>query len=159
MLDEASGEIRVQDGIYLFGKDWVQSVGARLNRLSPWGHPDFERTCRVFAVVQFGRRKDVRVGDECSGKSIESSGISASRIQRKVYPTNMGRANIPEAKKGYMIPYMVGKLASNLSHLTRRGLVKHVPGRDYFRTVLSQSWNKYVTSPLRPAPIRYPPHM
>ena len=33
-----------------------------------------------------------------------------------------------------MIPYMVGKLAPNSSHLTR-GVVKSVPGRGYFRTV------------------------
>ena len=45
-----------------------------------------------------------------------------------------------------MIPYMVGKLAPNLSHLTR-GLVKYVPGRDYFRAVSSQNGNKLVTSP------------
>ena len=49
-----------------------------------------------------------------------------------------------------MIPYMVGKLAPNSSHLTRR-LVKYVPGRDYFRAVPSQNGEKYVTSP--PPPI------
>ena len=48
-----------------------------------------------------------------------------------------------------MIPYMVGKLAPNSSHLTR-GLVKSVPGRGYFRTVLSQNGDKYVTSPPPP---------
>ena len=46
----------------------------------------------------------------------------------------------------YMIPYMVGKLAANSSHLTR-GVVKYVPGRGYFRAVPSQSEDKYVTSP------------
>ena len=45
-----------------------------------------------------------------------------------------------------MIPYMVGKLAPNSSHLTR-GLVKSVPGRGYFRAVPSQNGDKYVTSP------------
>ena len=40
---------------------------------------------------------------------------------------------------------MVGKLAPNSSHLTR-GLVKYVPGRDYFRAVPSQNGDKYVTS-------------
>ena len=103
MLNEASGEGEVQDGIYLFRKEWVQSVGARLDRLSPWGHLDFERACGAFAVVQFGRRKDVRVGDECSGESIEGSGIPASRIQREVYPTNTGRNSVPEAKKGFAL--------------------------------------------------------
>ena len=45
-----------------------------------------------------------------------------------------------------MIPYMVGKLAPNSSHLTRR-LVKYVSGRGYFRAVPSQNGDKYVTSP------------
>ena len=45
-----------------------------------------------------------------------------------------------------MIPYMVGKLAPNLSHSTR-GLVEYVPGRSYFRTVPSQNGDKNVTSP------------
>ena len=40
-----------------------------------------------------------------------------------------------------MIPYMVGKLAPNSSHLTR-GLVKYVPSRDYFRAVSSQNGKK-----------------
>ena len=48
-----------------------------------------------------------------------------------------------------MIPYMVGKLAPNSSHLTR-GLVKYFPGRGYFRAVSSQNGDKVVTSP--PAP-------
>ena len=49
-----------------------------------------------------------------------------------------------------MIPYTVGKLAPNSSHLTR-GLVKNVSGRSYFCTVPSQNGDKMVTSP--PAPI------
>ena len=48
-----------------------------------------------------------------------------------------------------MIPYMVGKLAPNPSHLTR-GLVKYVPGRGYFRAFPSQDGDKYVTSPRPP---------
>ena len=35
------------------------------------------------------------------------------------------------------------------THLTR-GLVKYVPGRDYFRAVSSQNGDKFVTSPPRP---------
>ena len=49
-----------------------------------------------------------------------------------------------------MIPYMVGKLAPNSSHLTR-GLVKYVSGRGYFRPVPPQNGDKIVTSP--PSPI------
>ena len=49
-----------------------------------------------------------------------------------------------------MIPYMVGKLAPNSSHLTR-GLVKYVPGRVYFRAVFSQNGDKFVTSPPSPS--------
>ena len=45
-----------------------------------------------------------------------------------------------------MIHYMVGKLAPNSSHLTR-GLVKHVSGRGYFRTVPSQNVDKILISP------------
>ena len=48
-----------------------------------------------------------------------------------------------------MIPYMVGKVSQNLSHLTR-GLVKSVPGRGYFRAVSSQNGDKFVTSPPSP---------
>ena len=48
-----------------------------------------------------------------------------------------------------MIPYMVGKLAPNLSYLTR-GLVKYVPGRKYFCAIPSQNGDKYVTSPTPP---------
>ena len=46
-----------------------------------------------------------------------------------------------------MIPYMVGKLAPNLTRSTR-GLVKKVPGRGYFRVVPSQNRAKIVRSPL-----------
>ena len=48
-----------------------------------------------------------------------------------------------------MIPYMVGKLAPNSSHLIR-GLVKYVPGRSSFRAVSFQNGNKFVTSPPPP---------
>ena len=44
VLNETSREIGVQNGVYLFGEDWVKSVRTRLNRLSPWRHLDFERT-------------------------------------------------------------------------------------------------------------------
>ena len=49
-----------------------------------------------------------------------------------------------------MIPYIVGKLASNSSHLTK-GFVKYVPGRGYFHAISSQNGDKFVTSP--------PPHL
>ena len=49
-----------------------------------------------------------------------------------------------------MVPYMVGKLAPNSSHLTR-GLVKHVLGGGCFRAVSSQNGDKFVTIP--PPPI------
>ena len=48
-----------------------------------------------------------------------------------------------------MIPYLVGKLASNSSHSTR-GLVKCVPGRSYFRAISSQNVDKFVKSPPPP---------
>ena len=57
-----------------------------------------------------------------------------------------GHQNSPFRGRDYMIPYMVGKLAPNSSHLTR-GLVKYVPGRGYFRAVPSQNEDKYVSFP------------
>ena len=45
--------------------------------------------------------------------------------------------------------YMVGKLAPSSTHFTR-GLVKYVPGRDYFRAVPSIDGDKFATSPTRP---------
>ena len=48
------------------------------------------------------------------------------------------------------MPYMVGKLAPNSSHLTR-GLGKYVPSRSYFRAVPSPNGDKLVISP--PPPI------
>ena len=52
-----------------------------------------------------------------------------------------------------MIPYMVGKLAPNSSHLTR-GLVNYVPGRRCIRAIPSQNGDKFVTSPPPPPPNR-----
>ena len=45
--------------------------------------------------------------------------------------------------------YMIGKLTPNSPHFTR-GLVKYVPGRSYFRAVLSQNGDKFATSPTPP---------
>ena len=53
-----------------------------------------------------------------------------------------------------MIPYMVSKLAPYSSHLNWK-LVKHVPGRGYFRAVPSQTGDKYVTSPPPPQPLNW----
>ena len=50
-----------------------------------------------------------------------------------------------------MIPYMAGKLATNSSRLTR-GLVKHVPGRGYFRAIPSQTGTNML-HPRPPPPI------
>ena len=44
VLNETGREIGVKNGVYLFGEDWVKSVGTRLNRLGPWRYLDFERT-------------------------------------------------------------------------------------------------------------------
>ena len=48
-----------------------------------------------------------------------------------------------------MIPYMVGKLTPNSSHLTWR-LVKYVSGRVYLRVASFQNGDKFVTSPSPP---------
>ena len=60
-----------------------------------------------------------------------------------------GHQNSPFRERDYMIPYTVGKLAPNSSHLTR-GLVKYVPGRGYFRAVPFQNRDKDVTPPPPP---------
>ena len=44
VLNEAACEIGIQNGVCLFGEDWGKSVGARLNRLSPWRYLEFEQT-------------------------------------------------------------------------------------------------------------------
>ena len=44
VLNETGRKIGVQNGGYLFGEDWVKSVGTRLDRLGPWRYLDFERT-------------------------------------------------------------------------------------------------------------------
>ena len=46
-----------------------------------------------------------------------------------------------------MIPYMVAKLAPNLTNFTR-GLVKYVPGMGFFAAILSQNEDKFRTPPL-----------
>ena len=53
-----------------------------------------------------------------------------------------------------MITDIFGKLALNLSHLTR-GLVKYAPGRGYFRPVSSQNGDKNVTSPAPPQSLNW----
>ena len=58
-----------------------------------------------------------------------------------------GHQNNPFRGWDYMIPYMAGKLAPNSSRLTR-GIVKRVPGRDYFRAIPSQTG----TNMLHPRP-------
>ena len=98
VLNETGRGTGVQNGVCLFGEDWVKSVGARLNRLSPWRYLGFERTWETFTVVQFGR-EGVRESGKCCGESVEGSGVPSSRVQREIYPTNVGGDNVPEAKK------------------------------------------------------------
>ena len=98
MLNEVGHEIGVQNGIYLFGEDWVKSVGTRFDRLSPWRYLDLERTYGTFTIVQFGGREDVRVGGKGCGEGVSGSGISTSGVQREIYPTNVRGNSAPEAK-------------------------------------------------------------
>ena len=44
VLDEASGEVSVENGVDLILKDRVQTVRARLNRLCPGRDLDFKRS-------------------------------------------------------------------------------------------------------------------
>ena len=59
MLDEASSDVRVKDGVDLFRKDWIQSVRTRLDRLCSRGSFNFERLQGAFSAIQFGRGKDI----------------------------------------------------------------------------------------------------
>ena len=61
-----------------------------------------------------------------------------------------GHQNSPFRGSGYMIPYMVGKLAPSSSHLTR-GFVKHVPGRAISVPLTPKTRNKLLHP--RPFPI------
>ena len=54
-----------------------------------------------------------------------------------------------------MTLYMIGKLTPNSPYFNR-GLVKYVPGRGYFRAVLSQNGDKFATSPTPPIVERLP---
>ena len=52
----------------------------------------------------------------------------------------------PTGLRGYMIPYIVGKLAPNRT-LFKSKLVMCVPRRGYFRAVYSQKGDKFASSP------------
>ena len=60
-----------------------------------------------------------------------------------------GHQNNPFRGEDYTIPYTVGKLAPNSSHLTK-GLVKYVPARGYYCVVPSQNGEEIVISPPPP---------
>ena len=73
--------------------------------------------------------------------------LARARIRR--FRPRGGHQNSPFREYDYIIPYVVGKLAPNSSHMTR-GLVKYVSGRGYFDAVSSQNGDKCVTFPPRP---------
>ena len=51
MLDEAGGNVRVQDDARLLREDRVQSVRARLDRLCSGRDLDFKRAQRAITVI------------------------------------------------------------------------------------------------------------
>ena len=53
MLNEASSNVRVKDGVDLFRNDWVQSIRGRLDRLCSRGNFNLERSQGAFSVIQF----------------------------------------------------------------------------------------------------------
>ena len=99
MLDEASGEVRVENGVELIRNDRVQSVRARLNRLCPGPDLDFKRSKGACTIVQFGRGKNVRVFCECRAESVDSAGFPAGSVQCDVYPLDMRGYRTSETKE------------------------------------------------------------
>ena len=122
----------------------------------------FARTCRSLELLRDGKEKvslSVSRTQPSTSKRVLHRGIQRlgrARIRR--FRPRVGHRNSPFRGWDYMIPYMIGKLAPNSSHLTR-GSVKYVPGRSYFRAVLSQSGNKFVTSPPPPIVERVHPNI
>ena len=90
MLDEPSCNIGVEDGVDLFGEDWVQSVRARLDRLSSWGNFNFEGSQGAFSVVQVGRGKYVCEFGGSRRKGVDSGGVPARSVQREIYASDVG---------------------------------------------------------------------
>ena len=82
MLKEASSNVRVEYGIDLFRKDWVQSVRALLNRLCSWGNFNLDVAQGTFSVIQF-RGESIRKVCESRRKGADSSGIPSPDDQRE----------------------------------------------------------------------------
>jgi len=95
MLNEAGNNVRVEDGVDLFRKDWVRSVRARLNRLCSWGNFNFEGAQRTFSVIQYGRGEDICGVSESRRKGVDSGGVPTRGVQREVYASDVWGNSIP----------------------------------------------------------------
>ena len=103
MLNEAGSDLRVQDSVGLVGEDWVQSVGARLDRLCPRRDFHFERTQKGSTLIQLERREDFHVFCKGSAESVDSTRVPTGGVQREIYPVDAGGNNVPEAKKRFVL--------------------------------------------------------
>lgn len=107
ILNEVGSNIRVQGRAGLFGEDRVHSSEAPLHRLCPWRNLDFEGA--QVALVQLGRRADVRVICRCRVGGIDSTRISTSSVQCKIYHGGCGGSDrVPEAEECFVSSIIVG---------------------------------------------------
>lgn len=78
MLNKASINVRVENGVDMFRECWAQAIWAQLDRLGPRKSFDFKGAKGRFSAVEF-RREGVRVvrGVSTSGVSREESVYAA----------------------------------------------------------------------------------
>ena len=96
-LNEAGGNVRVQDGVCLLREGRVQSVRTRLDRWCSRRDLNFKGLQRACTDIQFGRGINIyiRVFCECRAESLDSARVPTGSVQCKVYP---GASSVPEAE-------------------------------------------------------------
>ena len=96
-LNEAGGNVRVQDGVCLLREGRVQSVRARLDRWCSGRDLTFKGVQRACTVIQFGLGTNIciRAFCKCRAESVDSAWASTGSVQCKVYP---GASSVPEAE-------------------------------------------------------------
>ena len=96
-LNEAGGNVRVQDGVCLLREGRVQSVRTRLDRWCSRRDLNFNWLQRACTDIQFGRGINIyiRVFCECRAESLDSARVPTGSVQCKVYP---GASSVPEAE-------------------------------------------------------------
>ena len=87
-------------------------------------------TSQDFEEISMTRHRRNGLRSQLSSRSTNNEGGRDSTIPPRVYT----KRALPRGAWNFMIPYMVGMLASNITHFTR-GLIKYVPGKRLFRAV------------------------